>query len=303
MRAPIAWYGGKHRLADEIIARMPPHHTYVEPFGGAANVLLNKEPSPVEVYNDLDQGLSNFFEVLSDPALFEEFYRRVAVLPCSRVIYEKWRDAWNDAPSDVERAVRWFFIARQSFSGIFGRSWRTNIATSNNGMAKQCSSWLSTLGLLPEIHARLQCVQIEWQDFRTILDRYDTPETLFYLDPPYILSARNGGDRYDLELTDADHEDLIALALSRAGHVMISGYRHPLYDQLEAAGWHRYDFNIDCSAMGRTRGTGYQGEGAASGPRHRRIDSLWVKPWAVEKLPLFSELEVCDDRQIRSLGS
>ncbi|GIW05154.1 MAG: hypothetical protein KatS3mg059_1774 [Thermomicrobiales bacterium] len=98
------WFGGKGRLVHRIIALMPPHRIYVEPFGGAATVLLNKPPSPVEVYNDVDEGLVGFFRVLSDPDLFAQFYRRVAVLPYSRKLYDDARRTWRDEPDPVKRA-------------------------------------------------------------------------------------------------------------------------------------------------------------------------------------------------------
>ena len=264
-----------------VLARIP-HERYVEPFGGGASILLAKKPKPVEVYNDLDQSLYGFFSVLADPELFEQFYRRVAVLPHSRQFYNEYRKEWEEEANKIIRAAKWFVVARQSFSGDFGQSWGSSVTSTRRGMAMTCSTWLSCIEMLPQIHARLQRVQIENADFRTILDRYDTPKTLFYCDPPYIPETRKAGG-YTHEMTAEDQQELVSLLLRLKGKVVLSGYNHEIYALLEQSGWTRYDFHTACFAAGKTRNSGLQGKGKAL-EKQGRIESLWVKPYSEGRL-------------------
>ena len=287
MRAPIQWFGGKGKMIRKILPLFPPHHTYVEPFGGAASLLFAKPPSPVEVYNDLDSSLVHFFRTLRDPEQFNQFHRLVSSTPYAREEYNYCRDTWSEC-DDVERAYRWFVVARMSFSGRFGAGWRSIVTASRRGMASTCSAWLSIVDLLPQIHARLMRVQIEHSDWRIVLDRYDTPETLFYLDPPYVSETRRSGG-YAHEMTLEDHQDLVDVLLQLRGKVILSGYAHQVYDSLETSGWQRHDWQTVCSAAGRTRATGIQGEGAALAMQ-ARTETAWVSPTARLQERMFETL-------------
>ena len=141
LRSPILWFGGKGNMVAKLLPLMPPCRRYVEPFGGGASVLMAREPVEVEVYNDLDEDLSSFFRVLADPARFGKFYRRVALLPYSRSIYNECRSTWEACEDPIERAARWFVVARQSFSGRFARSISTAVTGSTRGMSGTTSNW------------------------------------------------------------------------------------------------------------------------------------------------------------------
>lgn len=276
MRSPIGWFGGKGNMTAKLLKLIPPHRIFCEPFGGGASLLFAKLPSPVEVYNDLDSGLVNFFRVLRDPEKFEKIQRLVSLTPYSREEYCFCRETWEECKDDVERAYRWFVVARMSFSGQFGQSWSFCVTHSRRNMAGRCSSWLGTIERLPEVHKRLMRVQIEHRDFREVVKSYDTPETLFYMDPPYVPDTRKGGD-YKHELTIEDHKELVSLLLNIKGMVLLSGYRHPVYEPLEYAGWQRYDYETACFAVLRSRRTGVLGEGALK-RMHPRVESVWVSP-------------------------
>jgi len=285
VRSPIWWFGGKGMMVAKIVPLLPPHHTYVEPFGGGASILFAKKPSPVEVYNDLDSGLVGFFRVLRNKSQFEEFHRLVTLTPYSREEYNVSREIWELCEEPVQRAYHWYVVARQSFGGRFGASWGSAITTSSRGMAAMTSQWLSAIDGLPEIAARLLRVQVEHQDWRVVLDRYDTKDTLFYLDPPYIMETRKFGG-YAHELSLDDHRDLVERLLHIEGMAVLSGYDHPIYEPL--ASWHRYDFETSCFAAGRTRATGILGERAAM-RMQPRIETVWIKPWEqLRGLPLFA---------------
>jgi len=261
-------------MVARILPYFPPHRTYVEPFAGGASLFFAKEPSPVEVLNDLDSGLINLYRVLRDPEQFKEFHRLVVLTPYSREEYNHCYAHWRDYDDPVKRAWAWFVMRRMAFSAH--HSWGYSLTASCRGMAMATSRWLTTIDHLPEIHLRLSRIQIDHDDFRKVLRRYDTPETLFYCDPPYVPDTRRSGG-YEHELTLEDHQDLVDILLSLKGMVILSGYNHQVYQPLEDAGWQRHDFYTACYAAGRTRLTGIQGEGSAL-KLQPRIESLWLSP-------------------------
>ncbi|MCD6310811.1 MAG: DNA adenine methylase, partial [Candidatus Eremiobacteraeota bacterium] len=271
LRSPIVWFGGKGHSVSRLLKLIPEHLTYIEVFGGGASLLFAKPPSPVEVYNDIDSGLVNFFRVLRDPDMFGRFYGKVVLIPFSREEFKACKETWDKQGDPVESAVRWFVVARQSFSGVFGKGWGYSRSSTSGGMAMKCKAWLSALELLPYIHARMIQVQVENRDFRKILETYDSPETFFYLDPPYHKDTRKNG-RYRHEMNSRDHRDLVKLLLEIKGKALLSGYSHPDYLPLEKSGWQRLDYTTTCMAVGKTRCNGLLGKGSVK-KKHGRIES------------------------------
>jgi len=269
-------------MQTKILPTLPSCKRYCEPFGGGASILLAREPVEVETYNDVNPALGDFFRVIADPELFEQFYRRVSPLPYSRALYNECRETWRDEPDRIKRAAKWFVVARQSFSGCFGSGWGSTKMGCCAGVAQEPHKWMGAIDRLPEIHARLQRVQIECADWRTILDRYDTPETLFYCDPPYMHGTRRGG-KYQHEMRDADHAELVDCLLAVKGKVALSGYPNETYAPLDDAGWTRHTWHTSCNAAGRTRGSGLQGKGTATA-KQPRTECLWVKGYDRKEL-------------------
>lgn len=272
----IKWIGGKARSTHLLLPLLPKHHAYVEVFGGAGALILAKAPGKVDVYNDLDSGLVSFYRTLRDPASFAAFSRALALTPFSR---EEWRAAKNAYPTctdEIERARLFFILARQSFGGDFAHSWGYAAEETARGMSKEVSAWLSAIDRLPEIVARFQAIQIEHDDWRKIIARYDRPETLFYLDPPYVNGSRKDrGTKYRCELTDLDHAELVDAALLTVGRVLLSGYASPLYTPLEQAGWTTLAFAKTCTVAGRTKQNGYLGVGSTQAAQARE-ERLWL---------------------------
>ena len=273
LRSPIAWLGGKGRMVTKLLPLIPPHKIYVEPFGGGASLLVAREPSAVEVYNDLNSGLVNFFRVLRNKKQFEKFHRLAALTPFSREEHDLCKATWAGEKDPVERAHRFFVVARMSFGGIFDNSWGYTVHSSSRGMAGAVGRWLGAVERLPEVSTRLLRVQVEHADAFEVIERYDTPETFFYLDPPYVLSTRKSGG-YEHELDDSQHRRLVELLLRVEGKVLLSGYSNRLYTELEARGWGRRDFETVCSASGRTRLNGLLGTGAAKA-KQQRVETVW----------------------------
>jgi DNA adenine methylase len=276
LHSPIKWFGGKGSMTAKLLPLLPPHGKYVEVFGGGASLLFAKPPALEEVYNDLDAGAANFFRVLKDPSGFERLYALASLTPYSREEYDICRRMWESCTDDAERAYRWFVVARMSFSGRFGCGWSSVISSSARGMASSASSWTGALRALPLAHERLQNVAVEQMDFRRLLSLYDSPETLFYLDPPYVPDTRRAGE-YRHELCEKDHGELVQMLLSMKGRAMLSGYAHPVYRPLELSGWGRIDFPVACQAVGRTRASGLVGEGRVKSMQPR-VESLWISP-------------------------
>jgi len=263
-------------MVAKLVPLIPEHKQYVEPFFGGGSLFFAKEPAEVETINDIDSGVVNFFRVLRDPEKAKVLIEKAKLTPYSREEFYHFRDTWQDCEDPVEKAYRWFVVAKWSFSGRFGQSLSTKVTTSSRGMAGTTSSWLSTVEMLPEVVERLRRVQIENQDFRVLMKRYCTPNSFCYCDPPYILETRRG-TTYAHEMTDDDHRDLVELLLTLPGKFMLSGYRHKIYKPLEEAGWKRLDFETVCHAAGRTRSTGILGKGAAL-RMQKRVESVWLDP-------------------------
>jgi len=230
----FGWYGGKYSHLNWLLPLLPKAHHYCEPFGGSAAVLLNRESSPVETYNDIDGEVTNFFRVLRDQK--ERLIELIGLTPFSREEFYLALTDYGDHLSDIERARRFFVRARQVRTGLaqmasLGR-WANCKHTSRAGMAGVVSRWLGSVESLPEIVQRLLRVQIENRPAADVIRLYDSPDTLFYCDPPYPHEIRGDAKAYGFEMTDAEHT-VLAEALSQSkGKVAISGYRCDLMDTL-----------------------------------------------------------------------
>jgi DNA adenine methylase len=272
LRPPIPYFGGKQLMAGKLLPLFPPHKTYVEVFGGAASLLFAKESGPVEVYNDLDSDLVNFMQVLRDrDGMFPDFYNRACLSPYSRDEWLFCRNHLNTDPNPVERARRFFVLARFSFSGLIGSSFGIDVTGSKRGMVQKASAYQGVLGILPRLSERLISVLIENKDFRNLIKVYDTEHTFFYVDPPYLPETRRSG-AYKHEMAEEDHRDLAEILKGIKGKVMLSGYPNDLYDSL---GWNKQEWHTVCNAAGRTRVSGLQGTGAVL-EKQKRTECVWM---------------------------
>jgi DNA adenine methylase len=234
---PFGWYGGKFSHLDWLLPLLPACHHYCEPFAGSGAVLLNRPPSPVETYNDLDGELCNFFRVLRDNK--DKLIESIGLTPFSR---EEFALACQLAPDigELERARRFYVRARQVRTGLaqtasVGR-WANCKNTSRSGMSGVISRWLGGVTMLPEIAARLIRVQVENRPAIHVIKLYDSPETLFYCDPPYIHGTRGDTKAYGHEMTDDQHRALAEVLNNVKGKVAISNYPCSLMDELYPSG-------------------------------------------------------------------
>lgn len=250
---PLKWHGGKHYLARRIVALMPAHTHYVEPFAGGLSVLLARDGEGVsEVANDLNGELANFWRVLADPTWFAEFARVAEATPFAEDVYR--RAATLDpagCTSAVTRAVAFFVHCRQSLAGrMAGFSGVTKTRT-RRGMNNEVSAWLSAVEGLSAVHARLRRVLILSRPALDVIRGQDGPDTLFYLDPPYLHETRATTADYACEMSAGDHAGLLVALADVRGKFLLSGYPSRLY--AEAArwyGWTRLDFDLPNHAAG-----------------------------------------------------
>lgn len=230
----FGWYGGKYSHLNWLLPLLPKTQHYCEPFGGSAAVLLNRKPSAVETYNDLDGDLANFFRVLREEK--ERLIEAIGLTPFSREEFEIAISQPTSDISDFERARRFFVRARQVRTGLAQKAssgrWAHCKLTSRAGMAGAVSRWLGSVEGLSEIVQRLLRVQIENDSAIKVIKRYDSENTLFYCDPPYPHDSRGDTQAYAYEMTDEQHRELSYVLHKIKSKVAISGYKSSLMSEL-----------------------------------------------------------------------
>jgi DNA adenine methylase len=233
-RIVFGWYGGKFSHLEWLLPLLPKCHHYCEPFAGSGAVLLNRDISPVETYNDIDGDVVNFFRVLRDR--HEELIRSIALTPFSREEYYCAIYGSTHGISEVERARRFYIRARQTRTGLaqtasLGR-WANCKDTSRAGMSGVVSRWLGGIDALDDIAQRLIRVQIENRPAVDVIRLYDAPGTLFYCDPPYLHATRGDAKAYRFEMDEEHYHELAKVVNKCRGKVAVSGYDHPLMNEL-----------------------------------------------------------------------
>ena len=240
--APFSWFGGKGKYHLDFILPLLPQQctTFVDVFGGSGAVLLNRQPVPLEVLNDVDRDLVNFFRVLrEDP---EPLLQAIRLTPYAR---EEHRVACTrEEVSDVERARRFFIRAVQSIHGK-AHECRPSSWSYTTGQGKtvrhRTRVWRGYPDRLARVADRLLDIQIECRPALDLIPRWDHEDVVFYLDPPYVHTTRKSTKDYDVhEMTDDDHRDLADVLGRISGRAAVSGYASDLYDSLYE-GWHRHD--------------------------------------------------------------
>lgn len=241
-RPVIRYHGGKWRLAPWIISHFPAHRVYCEPFGGGGSVLMRKPATFSEIYNDVDDRLVNVFRVLRDREKAEELLRVLTLTPFARSEFElAYTEA--DPGDDVEAARRTIVTSFMGFgSDSIGRGYRTGFrAKANRSNTTPAHDWVNYPEEIRKFHARLMGVVIEHQQAIDCLLKHDGPDTLHYVDPPYVhatRSASRGRHGYRHELTDEQHRTLAAVLHTLDGMVVLSGYDCPMYTELYGS-WER----------------------------------------------------------------
>jgi len=264
----LKYYGSKFRIAKWIIQHFPAHRHYVEPFGGAANVLLVKEPSKLETYNDLNGDLVNFFQTLRDRP--DDLVEKIKLTPWAR---DEFTACLVPTDEPLERARRLFCRLWQSY--------QSNALLSKGNWRRHTHGRRSVLNDIKpqnlfDASERFLKVQIESRDAFRLMEDLDSADTLFYLDPPYVFSTRTVKKGYSHEMTDDDHRKFADAVHRLKGLVVISGYPSKIYEDLfESRGWKRTD------------------KQAVTLSGSKRTESLWLSPSVTAQISLDAMPDAC----------
>ncbi len=261
-RPVLRWHGGKWLLAPWIIGHFPKHQVYVEPFGGAGSVLMRKERSYAEVWNDLDGDVVNLFRVLrSDDA--ERLVSLLRLTPFARAEFE---EAYQFSDDPVERARRLVIRSFMGF-GSNGHARSTGFrANSNRSGTTPAHDWTNIPENVASVIERLAGVVLENKDATAVMVQHDGPDALHYVDPPYVFDTRSDLSKdYAVEMSDNDHSALLVALRELRGMVVLSGYTHPLYEAA-LSDWQR----VEKAAL-------------ADGAKPR-IEVLWINPHCWQRL-------------------
>lgn len=271
-RPVVRYHGGKWKIAKWVIEHFPPHLTYVEPFGGGASVLLQKDRSKAELYNDLDGTVVDLFRVLRNEPLAQILVHRLELTPYSRAEFDAAYEPTDDPVEAARRTIVRSFMGYGS-DGTAGE-YKTGFRRNVTGAAKfPATEWVTYPDALSRTVGRLKGVVIEQIDALELIPKVDAEETLFYVDPPYHPATRSAGNNrrgagyhvYKHEMDEDDHVRLLEQLRALKGMVVLSGYPSPIYDEV-LHDWHY-----------RTRKAYADGGG-------ERVECLWINPAAHEKM-------------------
>lgn len=239
--SPLRWVGGKFLLSNKVAALIPKHKVYVEPFGGAAHLFFVKTPSKVEVYNDIDSNLVNFWKVARDQA--KALIEIIDDLPYSREYYHDVIS--KPLPDDpLHRAAVWFYILQSSFSAKYASRW------SRSKIGNHAAQLRNKTKQINFVKKRFSKVLIENRDFREIFSFFDSNQTFFYVDPPYY-NQRYFENYYKSipAFSEHDHRDLAKILANLKGKFILSGYPSDLYSELYSRqnfSWIEFSHQVLC---------------------------------------------------------
>jgi len=253
----VKYFGGKFYLCNKIIELFPEHNTYVEPFGGGASVLLNKAPSLVEIYNDLDLRIYRLFKVIREHP--NEFIKLLNLTPYHQA---EFNEILPESTDEIELARRDFVKWRMSMGGM-GKTFSYSLHRSRRKMADVVSGYLTSIDEhLPKIIQRLSTVQFLNMDGLDVIKKWDSANTLFYLDPPYVVSTRKATSVYNQEMPDEKHKELCKILKISKGKVVLSGYDNNIYKSY-LQDWNRKEFDLPNNS-------------SKSKSKERRTEVLWM---------------------------
>lgn len=271
MKPPVTYFGGKIGLAPKIVSLMPPHDVYIEPFFGSGAVFFEKRPAKHEIVNDLDGAVVAFFRTLRDQ--LDELERVCSLTPYAREEYHS-ADLDEEGLDDLELARRWWVRVNQSFGKTAGQS--TGFSVTVGRTQSTAATTLSRIGRFGPCALRLALTTIEQCDAVDLIVRAaKTPETVVYLDPPYLGASRShrtgGAADYRVDMADiVDHERLAEALHGTPAFVILSGYPTDEYDRLYGDWWHQ-DYEVTAHSSN-----------AATGARSKRTERLWCNQDPVE---------------------
>ncbi len=258
--APFPWFGGKTRLISRLLPLFPNHRRYVSAFGGSAADIFGKPPSAIEVYNDINRDLYNFYAVLRDDSLRPKLYWEVEHTPIMEEQYASCLSVVQSSESDrVRRAWAFWYCTQFGYAGK-----DPAISTPGNYFVPHDQRlplrWCNARQHLERLSRRFRTVRLECGPWQDVVAQYDAPWTLHYLDPTYLPETRASTDDYAHDMTEEDHVEMLNLLPRLKGYVMLSGYPSKLYDE-HLHGWRKEEFSVICTV---------------SPTRAQRTEAVWM---------------------------
>lgn len=257
----LRYFGGKWRLSRWIIAAFPPHTVYVEPYGGGASVLLRKDRVHTEIYNDLNQEIFNLFDVLRNDK--DKLKEQIELTPFSRDEFVRAYQITNDS---IEQARRTLVRSAMGFASQATSGQRSGFRSALRTNYKlPAHRWSSMSVLIDQVSNRMSGVVLENKEALEVMKQHDGPETLFYVDPPYVSETRstNYKNVYKHEMSAEQHVEMLECLNGLEGAVVLSGYRNKLYEE-HLKNWKSHD----CIT---------QADGKQTGEMTRQ-ETIWIKP-------------------------
>lgn len=262
-RPILRYHGGKWVLAPWIISHFPKHKIYVEPYGGAASVLLRKSRSDFELYNELNSEITNLFKVVRNQG--KELAKLLWMTPFSKSEFE---ESYTKAENDLEQARRTIVRSFMGFGTCLSAEKKTGFRRFARQKTAPSKEWTNYPESLLNIVERFRGVTIESEHAFEVIKRNDTAGTLFYVDPPYTMDTRYGDKMYKFEMSEQDHIDLSKVLKSVEGTVVLSGYSSDLYNDLYN------DWHVS------------QKDTYADGAR-KRVETIWMNRPIKSQISLF----------------
>lgn len=271
VRAPFGWPGGKWHSLEHLLRIIPVRKTWVEVCGGSGILSLNRRPSTLEVFNDRHAGVTAFYRCIRDPIKFRELVNRLRLIVHSREEFVWCRDSWDSMGpggphNDIERAARWYYMVRMSFSQL-GR----NFGRATSGRPQQAKAINRSVNRFGIIHDRFSTFQIENLDAIQCIRDYDSPDTVFYVDPDYI------GTDPGIYAYRVQHELLLDTIENSKGYFAVSGYAHPMYDSRTWDARHTWGVMVSSQGLAFSEEIG-RAEMENFADRGKKVEEvLWVR--------------------------
>lgn len=248
MKTPITYYGGKQQLAKRIIPLIPTHTQYIEPFTGGGAIFFTKEPSPVEVLNDTNRELINFYRVVQNDFIYLQ--KEINISLYSRLLHKQAQVVYENPEmfSEIKRAWAVFILSCQSFGAVFDNAWGYGIKT--NQASKRFKNKI--IAFTEEYAIRLQNVYIESRDALQVIKAFDTEDSFIYADPPYVGSACGHYDGY----SERDYEELLSTLQGIKGKFLLSSYPSKILDRFtKENNWSqvKIEMNLSMSKKGNRK--------------------------------------------------
>lgn len=258
LRPIIKCHGSKYYLCHKIIPLLPPHKIYVEAFGGGGNVLINKPVSTVEIFNDINKGLINLYiNVVNFP---RDFLNMINKFKYNKENFEYFKNYPSLTGLFMESVI--YLIRNRMSRGGMGKTFAQSKRT-RGGKMGDVNAWETFLSKhLEPVAERLKKVNFCYFNGIEVIKRWDSSHTTHYCDPPYFPSTRTAKKVFSNEMSIENHEELLDTLMNIKGRGVISGYHHPLYDNI-LSGWNLYEFEMP----------NYSGQNRK---KQRRIECLWV---------------------------